>query len=160
MTIEQLKEEIDAEVNTNGQRLITGAKMNKVLKDTVDTFDEITQGISESTPFVVKITSSTVSDEFMQDIEQALADGESVQIHYKPTSRHIVAQYVGHDRIMVNNASVVVYVFSSAEMLEFNNGTTPSSYHYVLQVVESASPHTVIIRKVTSNDITTEIINI
>ena len=52
MTIEQLKEEIDAEVNTNGQRRITGAKMNKVLKDTVDTLDAEVQEVDAKFPNV------------------------------------------------------------------------------------------------------------
>lgn len=52
MTIEQLKEEIDAEVNTNGQRRITGEKLNGVLNDIVDTLDTELQEVDAKFPNV------------------------------------------------------------------------------------------------------------
>ena len=165
MTIEQLKEEIDAEVNTNGQRLITGAKMNKVLKDTVDTLDAEVQEVDSKTvniPYVFATGSRTaLSDEDIQSIEQAIADKKDV--HFRFTSaidqnNMLDAKYVGNDRIIINNVSSVVYVFSTAPMLKYSNGTTPSLFFYVVQVVESTTPHNVIFRKVTLNDFSATII--
>lgn len=52
MTIEQLKEEIDADITTNGNREITGAKLNGVLNDIVDTLDAEVQEVDAKFPNV------------------------------------------------------------------------------------------------------------
>lgn len=82
MTIEQLKEEIDAEVTTNSQRRITGAKMNKVLQDTVDTLDAEVQGVAAKFPIeiITAYLGIPLTEDNFRKMDAALRAGKLVVV--------------------------------------------------------------------------------
>ena len=144
MDIEQVKQEINEEIRYNGQKLITGDKLNKVLNDMMDAAGEAAgtaveanpNGASEDVLSSIKIAGRkyTIRESESGDEREIVGDGTLLE--HSTLDLNMVS--INH---VAGNASLLFYPISGYTRLKITPKNNLSAYLCITRIVLSDGNH-------------------